>query len=47
MEYDKGIKKQNSAGLDGIDLKSIWYVIKNDIIQLRQDIKNIIDIETN
>ena len=30
---------------EGISLKSIWYVLNNDVVQLKKDIQKIIDTE--
>lgn len=32
---------------EGISLKSIWYVIENDLIELKENIQKILDKEKN
>lgn len=41
----KGLRNRIVHDYEGISLKSIWYILKNDIIQLREDIQQIISNE--
>ena len=41
----KGLRNRIIHDYEGISLKSIWYIVKNDIIQLRDDLNNIINLE--
>ena len=41
----KGLRNRIVHDYEGISLKSIWYVLTNDIIQLKSDIQKIIDLE--
>ena len=41
----KGLRNRIVHDYEGISLKSIWYVLNHDIIQLKQDIQKITDIE--
>ena len=41
----KGLRNRIVHDYEGISLKSIWYVINNDIMQLKSDIQHIIDSE--
>lgn len=41
----KGLRNRIVHDYEGISLKSIWYILKNDIIQLKQEIQTIISIE--
>lgn len=41
----KGLRNRIVHNYEGISLKSIWYVLKNDVIQLKQDIQKIIEQE--
>ena len=41
----KGLRNRIVHDYDGISLKSIWFVIENDLKQLKLDIQNIIDSE--
>ena len=38
----KGLRNRIIHDYEGISLKSIWYIVKNDIIQLKDDLNNII-----
>ncbi len=42
----KGLRNRIVHDYEGISLKSIWYVLNHDIIQLKQDIQKIIDSKT-
>lgn len=42
----KGLRNRIVHDDEGISLKSIWYVLNHDIIQLKQDIQKIIDSKT-
>ena len=39
----KGLRNRIVHDYEGISLKSIWFVINNDIIQLKEDIQNILN----
>lgn len=41
----KGLRNRIVHDYEGINLKSIWFVVNNDILQLKQDIQNIIEQE--
>ena len=41
----KGLRNRIVHDYEGISLKSIWYILQNDIIQLKQDIQKIIEKE--
>ena len=41
----KGLRNRIVHDYEGISLKSIWYIVQNDILQLKQDIHNIIEKE--
>lgn len=41
----KGLRNRIIHDYEGISLTSIWYIIKNDIISLKEDIQKIIDSE--
>jgi len=41
----KGLRNRIVQDYEGINLKSIWYVLTNDIIQLKEDIQKIINLE--
>lgn len=41
----KGLRNRIVHDYEGISLKSIWYVLNHDIIQLKQDIQKITDAE--
>lgn len=41
----KGLRNRIVHDYEGISLTSIWYIIKNDIISLKEDIQKIIDSE--
>ena len=39
----KGLRNRIVHDYDGISLKSIWYVLQNDIIELKENIQNILN----
>ena len=39
----KGLRNRIVHDYEGISLKSIWFVINNDIVQLKEDIQNILN----
>lgn len=39
----KGLRNRIVHDYDGISLKSIWFVLENDLEQLKEDIQKIID----
>ena len=41
----KGLRNRIVHDYEGISLKSIWYVIENDILKLKEDIQKIITSE--
>ena len=41
----KGLRNRIVHDYEGISLKSIWYVIQNDILKLKEDIQKIIASE--
>lgn len=41
----KGLRNRIVHDYEGINLKNIWYIVKNDVIELRTEIKKIIDEE--
>ena len=41
----KGLRNRIVHDYEGISLKSIWYVIENDLIELKEDIQKILDEE--
>ena len=41
----KGLRNRIVHDYEGISLKSIWYVVNNDILQLKIDIQKIINLE--
>ena len=41
----KGLRNRIVHDYTGISLKSIWYVLENDITNLKEDIQNIINTE--
>lgn len=41
----KGLRNRIVHDYEGINLKSIWYILENDIIKLKEDIQKIISIE--
>lgn len=41
----KGLRNRIVHDYEGINLKSIWYILNNDILQLKNDIKIIINSE--
>ena len=43
----KGLRNRIVHDYEGISLKSIWYVIENDLIELKENIQNILDKEKN
>ena len=43
----KGLRNRIVHDYEGINLKSIWYVIENDLIELKEKIQNILDKEKN
>lgn len=43
----KGLRNRIVHDYEGISLKSIWYIVQNDITQLKKDIQNILDTEIN
>lgn len=43
----KGLRNRIVHDYEGISLKSIWYVIENDLIELKENIQNILDKEEN
>ncbi len=43
----KGLRNRIVHDYEGISLKSVWYVVNNDIIELRKDIQTILEKEKN
>lgn len=43
----KGLRNRIVHDYEGINLKSIWYVINNDLSTLEDDIRKIIALESN
>ena len=43
----KGLRNRIVHDYEGISLKSIWYVIENDLIELKENIQKILDKEKN
>ena len=41
----KGLRNRIVHDYEGISLKSIWYVIENDILKLKEDIQKIVSVE--
>lgn len=41
----KGLRNRIVHDYEGILLKNIWYVIENDLVELKENIKTIIDSE--
>ena len=41
----KGLRNRIVHDYEGISLKSKWYVIENDLIELKEKIQNILDKE--
>lgn len=41
----KGLRNRIVHDYEGINLKSIWFIINNDILKLKQDVQNIIEQE--
>lgn len=41
----RGLRNRIIHDYDGISLKSIWYIINEDVIQLKEDIQTILDTE--
>lgn len=39
----KGLRNRIVHDYDGISFKSIWFVLENDLLQLKEDIQKIID----
>lgn len=39
----KGLRNRIVHDYDGISLKSIWFVLENDLVHLKEDIQRIID----
>ena len=39
----KGLRNRIVHDYDGISLKSIWFVLENDLVQLKEDIQKIIE----
>ncbi len=43
----KGLRNRIVHDYEGINLKSIWYILQNDMLDLKKDIQNIINNEQN
>ena len=43
----KGLRNRIVHDYEGISLKSIWYVVSNDIIELKENIETILEKEKN
>ena len=43
----KGLRNRIVHDYEGISLKSIWYVIENDLIELKENIQDILNEEKN
>ncbi len=43
----KGLRNRIVHDYEGINLKSIWYIINNDILELKENIQKILDNENN
>lgn len=41
----KGLRNRIVHDYEGINLKSVWYIVKVDIIELKKEIQNIIETE--
>lgn len=41
----KGLRNRIVHDYEGINLKSVWYIVKADIIELKKEIQNIIETE--
>ena len=41
----KGLRNRIVHDYEGINLKNIWYILKNDILELREQLKEIIENE--
>ena len=41
----KGLRNRIVHDYEGISLKSIWYVVENDLIELKENIQKILDEE--
>lgn len=41
----KGLRNRIVHDYEGISLKSIWYVLKNDILELKEELQKIINID--
>lgn len=43
----KGLRNRIIHDYEGINLKSIWYILKNDILELKSELKKILADEKN
>ena len=43
----KGLRNRIVHDYEGISLKSIWFVLQNDIIELKENIQKILNVEDN
>ena len=43
----KGLRNRIIHDYEGINLKSIWYILKNDILELKAELKKILADEKN
>lgn len=43
----KGLRNRIVHDYEGISLKSIWYVIENDLTELKENVQKILDAEKN
>ena len=41
----KGLRNRIVHDYEGISLKSIWYVLKNDVLELKEELQKIINID--
>jgi len=41
----KGLRNRIVHDYEGISLKSIWYILSNDILQLKKDLQKILNSE--
>ena len=41
----KGLRNRIVHDYEGINLKSIWYILQNDMLDLKRDLQNIINSE--
>lgn len=41
----KGLRNRIVHDYEGINLTSIWYILNNDIIELEENLKRILDLE--